>query len=96
MIKKLKGVEYEIARNTRRNRTSESCIPKTNKTILFGHTPCCYENSKGKFIKTPRQEIINPKNFEDYAKIRLDTGVYITNMLGTLRFEDMKEFYVTN
>ena len=73
---------------------SASFIPKINKTIIFGHTPCYYDNSTGEFIKTPRQEVLNPQKLEDYSKIRLDTGVYITNMLGTLRLEDMKEFYV--
>ncbi len=73
---------------------SSSFIPKINKTILFGHTPCYYENSTGTFIKTPRQEIKSAKLFKDYSKIQLDTGVYLTNMLGTLRLEDMQEIYV--
>lgn len=73
---------------------SSSFIPKIDKTILFGHTPCYYENGTKKFIKTPRQEKLNPQKLEDYAKIQLDLGVYITNTLGTLRLEDMQEFYV--
>ena len=33
-------------------------------------------------------------NFISYAKIRLDTGVSYTRMLGILRKEDMEEIYV--
>ena len=62
-----------------------------NKPILFGHTPCNYENNDGKFIKYPN---ICSKNIFDYVKIRLDNGVIFTNMLGALRIEDMAEIYV--
>ena len=65
-----------------------------NKTVLFGHTPCSYENGSGEFIKTPKVGIAAPKNLADYAKIRLDCGVYLTGVLGALRLEDMQEFYV--
>jgi len=65
-----------------------------NKTVLFGHTPCSYENGTGRFIKTVKTGILNPGVLTDYSKIRLDCGVYLTNVLGTLRMEDMREFYV--
>lgn len=65
-----------------------------NKTVLFGHTPCSYNNSECKFIKTPKKGISNPKKLTDYSKIRLDCGVFITGSLGALRLEDMSEFYV--
>lgn len=88
-----------------------------NKTVLFGHTPCSYENGDGKFIRTDRSgnvnlcggisgavnanfkysgitELQSSKKLADYSKIRLDTGVYLTNMLGAFRPEDMREFYV--
>jgi len=69
---------------------------KTNydKTILFGHTPCFYQNGTGEFIKTTKAHLLNPKTLNEYAKIQLDTGVYYTKMLGALRLEDLKEFYV--
>lgn len=73
---------------------SESCFPKTNKTILFGHTPCCYDKSSGRFIKTLRQANLETDNFENYLKIRLDTGVHYNLLLGALRLEDMCEFYM--
>lgn len=64
------------------------------KPILFGHTPCFYDGGDYSFIKTPRANIASI--FSDYKKIRLDTGVQYTNILGVLRKEDMKEIYVKN
>ena len=61
------------------------------KPVLFGHTPCFYDNETGYFIKTPN---INSKNILDYTKIQLDAGVEYLDMLGVLRIDDMKEFYV--
>ena len=61
------------------------------KPILFGHTSCFYDNDDGRFIKTPN---IDSKNILDYTKIQLDTGVEYLNMIGILRIDDMKEFYV--
>ena len=63
-----------------------------NKPILFGHTPCHYDNGTGRFIKEPD---IMSANIRDYIKIRLDNGSQFTNMLGVLRVDDMKEIYTT-
>ena len=61
------------------------------KPILFGHTPCNYDNQTGEFIKEP--DIVS-SNIKDYTKIRLDNGSQYTNMFGVLRVDDMKEIYV--
>ena len=64
-----------------------------SKTILFGHTPCFYDQINGKFIKEAKTN--HPQNnLSSYSKIRLDTGVSYTRMLGVLRKEDMEEIYV--
>ena len=52
-----------------------------------------YEKLDGKFIKTFKDNQTTD-DFSSYSKIRLDTGVSYTNMLGVLRKEDMEEFYV--
>ena len=62
------------------------------KPILIGHTPCYYDNPDRTIIKSPN---INSTNILDYTKIRLDTGAPFTHLLGCLRIEDMKEFYIT-
>ena len=69
-------------------------LSPNNKPVLFGHTPCLYENGSGKFIKTVKEGIATPKTLADYSKIRLDCGVFLTGALGALRLEDMREFYV--
>ena len=69
-------------------------IAAENKPVLFGHTPCSYENGSGKFIKTSKEGITSPKNLADYSKIRLDCGGFLTGVLGALRLEDMQEFYI--
>lgn len=63
------------------------------RPIIIGHTPCFYDNESGEFIKSPNN---GSKNIYDYYKIRIDSGVVYTNMLGALRLEDMKEIYVSN
>ena len=63
------------------------------KTILFGHTPCFYDQTNGKFIKTLKDNS-SQNNLSSYSKIRLDTGVNYTRMLGVLRKEDMEEIYI--
>lgn len=77
-----------------RNFKDELNISPINKTVLFGHTPCFYVNGSGKLLKMPKIGVLNPEKFADYSKICLDCGVFITGMLGALRLEDMREFYV--
>lgn len=74
-------------------RFKNSTFDPINKTILFGHTPCFYDQINGKFIKTLKDNC-NDNNFLSYAKIRLDTGVSHIRMLGVLRKEDMEEIYI--
>ena len=71
----------------------DSTFEPFEKTILFGHTPCFYNTLDGKFIKTPKKDGL-PNTFSSYSKIRLDTGVNYTKMLGILRKEDMEEIYI--
>ncbi len=78
----------------RRFKESSFYLNQNQKTVLFGHTPCSYDNFSGEFIKTPKASAVNPQALSDYSKIRLDCGVYLTGLLGALRLEDMREFYV--
>ena len=74
---------------------SDEVVPDDSKTVLFGHTPCSYDNGTGKMIKTLRKGLTKATRFTDYAKIRLDTGVALTGTFGLFRANDMAEFYVT-
>ena len=76
-------------------RFKENCVvPDSGKTVLFGHTPCSYDNGTGKFIMTPKKGVIKPEKLTDYSKIRLDTGISLTGMAGMLRADDMREIYI--
>ncbi len=77
-----------------RNFQNESIVPQSSKTVFFGHTPCSFDNQTGDFIKTLKTGATANGDFRNYAKIRLDCGVYLTGRLGALRLDDMKEFYV--
>ena len=72
----------------------DGVLPEKSKTVLFGHTPCSYQNETGKIIKTLRKGLSSAEKLSDYAKIRLDTGVHLTGLLGCIRKEDLAEFYV--
>lgn len=85
----------EVAVYNRAFKEKDFFLSANNKTVLFGHTPCSYENGDGRFIKTPKNGVLRPEKLTDYSKIRLDCGVYLTGMLGALRIEDMQEFYVS-
>ena len=77
-----------------RNFKEKNVVPVNGKTVLFGHTPCSYENGTGKFIKTLKSGIYGGTRLTDYSKIRLDTGAALTGMVGCLRKEDMREIYI--
>ncbi len=76
-----------------RNFKASSVAPVSSKTVLYGHTPCSYDNGTGHFVKQLRQGM-QGNRLEHYSKIRLDTGVAYTAVLGCLRIEDMQEFYI--
>lgn len=61
-------------------------IIKDERTVLYGHTPTCYLNGTGKIICYPREN--------GFSRIHLDTGVYLTGMLGCFCAETAECFYV--
>ena len=74
---------------------NENFLPPNTKCVIFGHTPTFYiDGRKGKIIKYQKENTVgnNPK---DYYKIQIDTGNYLTGILGCLRLDDMQEFYVS-
>ena len=74
---------------------NENFLPPNTKCVIFGHTPTFYiDGRKGKIIKYQKENTVgnNPK---DYYKIQIDTGNYLTGVLGCLRLDDMQEFYVS-
>lgn len=58
------------------------------KVVIYGHTPTSYLNSTGEIIK------YLGKNGQKYSRIHIDTGVYLTGMLGCYAFESDRAVYV--
>lgn len=58
------------------------------KVVIYGHTPTSYLNSTGEIIK------YGGLNGRKYSRIHIDTGVYLTGMLGCYAVEEDKAFYV--
>lgn len=72
----------------------ENFLPSNCKCVIFGHTPTMCHGKNGKIIKYQKSNTIgdNPK---DYYKVHIDTGNYLTGILGCVRLDDMQEFYVS-
>ena len=74
---------------------NENFLPPSTKCVIFGHTPTFYvSGQKGKILKYQKENTVgnNPK---DYYKVHIDTGNYLTGILGCVRLDDMKEVYVS-
>lgn len=72
----------------------EHFLPPNIKCVIFGHTPTFYiENQKGKIVKYQKKNTTG-KSPKDYYKIQIDTGNYLTGILGCLCLDDMSEIYV--
>ena len=67
-------------------------LPKTEKCILFGHTPTNCVSGENKILKYPR--IDNPQKITDYYKIHLDMGTMSSGIIGCICKETFEEFYV--
>lgn len=73
---------------------SERFLPQTEKCVFFGHTPTQYVREGGilKYAREGKQE--GSTNIEDYLKIHLDTGVYLSGQLGIFRVDDCSSHFV--
>lgn len=58
------------------------------RTVLYGHTPTSYLNGEGGIMRYPRESGIG------YSRIHIDTGVYLTGILGCYCFDTDQCFYV--
>ncbi len=73
----------------------ECFLPENCKCVIFGHTPTFYiEGHSGKIIKYQKPKTVGNKP-KDYYKIHIDTGNYLTGILGCLCLDDMTEYYVS-
>lgn len=71
-----------------RNFKNPMTFVNDRRTVLYGHTPTSYLNGTGKIIAYPR------KDGSGYSRVYLDTGVYLTGIMGCFCFESGSCFYV--
>lgn len=72
-------------------------LPKGGKCVLYGHTPARYLTGKDEIILYPRAGAgYAGADISDYCKIHLDTGVYLSGVLGCFAVGDCRCFYVGN
>lgn len=68
---------------------------KGGKCVFFGHTPTSYlEKSDGKIVAYLRPQH-NGSSIDDYYKVHLDLGTWMSGMLGCFCIETCKCIYVT-
>lgn len=69
-------------------------LPTDSKCVIFGHTPTVYTGNGPIIMTYPRDGKNGSNNISDYYKIRLDTGVGLSGVLGCFRVDDCQSFYV--
>ncbi len=78
-----------------RNLKDPSIIPRGCKCVLYGHTPVRYLTDEDRILFYPRyKELAGSPHIKDYCKIHLDLGTYIFGVMGCVRIEDCRTFYV--
>ncbi len=68
-------------------------LPRGGKCVFFGHTPTVNLGFAPEIKCYPREEKCG-NGVENYYKIHLDTGTWISGVLGCFRVEDCRRFYV--
>ena len=70
---------------------SPSLIPRASKCVFYGHTATTALISQPRIICYRRGE---GKSIRDYAKIHLDTGVFVSGVLGCFSVDECRCYYV--
>lgn len=64
------------------------------RCVIYGHTPTCGLQSGYEIIKYPRKSDSPSKSISDFSRVHIDTGVYLTGMLGCFCVDTCECFYV--
>ena len=71
-------------------------LPRGERCILYGHTPVRYLTGKDEVLFYPRDSAVKvSQNIADYCKIHLDTGVFLSGVLGCIAVNNCQPFYVS-
>lgn len=69
-------------------------LPQNQKCVLYGHTPVRYLTDKDEILLYPRGAGLQKSpNIADYCKVHLDTGVYLSGVLGCFAVDSCQCFY---
>ena len=70
-------------------------LPKDSKCVLFGHTPIRNLTGRDEILLYRRNGLLGGSTYiKDYAKIHIDTGVYLSGTLGCICLDTCQCFYV--
>lgn len=70
-------------------------LPQSGKCVLYGHTPVRYLTGRDEILLYPRANArCGSPNIADYCKAHLDTGVFLSGVLGCLAVDSCRCFYV--
>lgn len=70
-------------------------LPEGGKCVLFGHTPVRYLTNRDEIVFYPRKGAkTDSHNIADYCKVHLDTGVYLSGVLGCVALDECRAIYV--
>ena len=71
-------------------------LPRGEKCILYGHTPVRYLTGKDEILFYPRNGAVKgSQNIADYCKVHLDTGVFLSGVLGCFAVNSCQPFCVS-
>ncbi len=70
-------------------------LPRGERCVLFGHTPVRALSGKDEILLYPRADAKRVDGIEGYCKIHLDTGVYLSGVLGCLAADPCRAVYVS-
>lgn len=70
-------------------------LPQNGKCVLYGHTPVRYLAGRDEILLYSRANARRgSSNIADYCKAHLDTGVFLSGVLGCLAVDSCRCFYV--
>lgn len=70
-------------------------LPITDKCIFFGHTPTSYVCDEDIILTYLNPRFYGENSVRKYAKIHLDTGVWLNGKLGCFCVDTLTDYYVT-
>ncbi len=71
-------------------------LPRTDRCVLFGHTPTTYIQPEPRILRYPRPEAPRGSaSIRDYVKVHLDTGTPLSGVLGCFCTDTCTAVYVS-